>query len=202
MADGSLRFHERMSGFVSFDERSYNQAVNQGKRLGNDCSQSLEIEIDDLDRFLRDPDHVARVDGFVRCAQLGGDLTVAPGSSLNLFVDEGGKRHKRMLYRLMLSGRDGRELTLSGFKDLEDDPISMSGATPRDCSCASSRVISKPIRRETSKPSQPGSSTSRVWACCGCSRRSGAATDRELRSGSTSSSFASSTGFMSGPTRP
>ena len=132
MADGSLRFHERMSGFVSFDEHSYNQAVNQGKRLGNDCSQSLEIEIDDLDWFLRDTDHVARVDGFVRCAQLGGDLAVGPGSSLNLFVDDGGKRHKRMLYRLMLSGRDGRELTLSGFKDLEDDPnLDVWGDTSR-----------------------------------------------------------------------
>jgi len=121
-----------MSGWVSFDEDSYNQAANQGKRLGNECSQSLEIEIDDLDRFLKDPDHVARVEGVVRCAQLGGDLTVGPGSSLHLFVDDGGKPHKRMLYRLILTGRHGRELTLSGFKDLEDDPnLDVWGDTSR-----------------------------------------------------------------------
>ena len=132
MADGSLRFHERMSGWISFDERSYNQAANQGKRLRNVCSQSLEIEIDDLDRFLNDPEHVARVEGVVQCAQLGGDLPVGPGSSFNLFVDEGGKRHKRMLYRLMLTGPSGRELTLSGFKDLEDDPnLDVWGDTSR-----------------------------------------------------------------------
>lgn len=118
----SLRFHERTAGWLSFEERSYNQAVAQGRRRGITCSQSLEIEIDDLDRFITDPAHVARLEGTVRCDQLGGELTVAPGSSFNLFVDDGGRRHKRMLYRLLLSDDEGRELTFSGFKDAADDP--------------------------------------------------------------------------------
>jgi hypothetical protein len=121
-----------MSGWISFDEHSYNQAASQGRRLGNRCSQSLEIEIDDLGRFLDDARHTARVDGVVRCDQLGGELKVQPGSSFNLFVDDGGQRHKRMLYRLLLSGGEGRELTLSGFKDLEDDPnLDVWGDTSR-----------------------------------------------------------------------
>ena len=74
----------------------------------------------------------------------------------------GGKRHKRMLYRLMLTGAGGRELTLSGFKDLETTPTSTCGATPRGCSRASSRDTSRPIRPGTRRPSPPGSCTSRT----------------------------------------
>ncbi len=118
----SLRFHEHMRGWVSFEERSYNQAVSQGRHRGIRCSQSLEIEIDDLDRFIEHPDHAARPEGTVQCDQLGGELAVLPGSSFNLFVADGGRRHKRMLYRLLLADAEGRELTFSGFKDVVDDP--------------------------------------------------------------------------------
>jgi hypothetical protein len=128
----SLRFHEHMAGWVSFEERSYNQAVNQGRQRGITCSQSLEIEIDDFDLFIDDPRHTARVDGKVQCDQLGGELSVRPGSSFNLFVDDGGRRHKRMLYRLLLTDGEGRELTFSGFKDLQDDPnLDVWGDTTR-----------------------------------------------------------------------
>jgi hypothetical protein len=128
----SLRFHEHMSGWVSFEERSYNQAVAQGRQRGIDCSQSLEIEIDDLDKFIDDPQHLARVEGTIRCDQLGGELRVGRGSSFNLFVDAGGRRHKRMLYRLLLTDGEGRQLTLSGFKDIQDDPnLDVWGDTTR-----------------------------------------------------------------------
>jgi hypothetical protein len=118
----SLRFHERMSGWISFDELSYNQAARDGKRASNSCSQELEIEIDDLDRFLADRYHTATVTGTVSCDQLGGRLEVTPCSTFNMFVPEGGPRRARMLYRLYLRDGDGRELTLRGFKELVDDP--------------------------------------------------------------------------------
>jgi hypothetical protein len=110
-----------MSGWISFDELSYNQAMTHGRQSGNGCSQTLEIEIDDLDRFIADPEHSANVRGTVSCDQLGGDLGIQRGSSFNLFVDQEGRRHKRMLYRLYLDDGAGRPLTLSGFKDLADD---------------------------------------------------------------------------------
>ena len=74
----SLRFAERMSGWISFSQRSYNQAVTDGRRSGTRCSQELEIEIDDLERFVADPHHTARATGTVSCEQLGGYLSVAP----------------------------------------------------------------------------------------------------------------------------
>ena len=122
----SLRFHERMSGWVSFDEHSYNQAARDGHVQGNACAHELEIEIDDLDRFFADPRHEAVATGSFTCDCLGGTYAVGPGSTFNLFAPaangDAGRRHRRMLYRLLLSDDDGRQLTLSGFKDLCDDP--------------------------------------------------------------------------------
>jgi hypothetical protein len=113
-----------MAGWVSFDELSYNQAMTDGHRKRNTCAHTLEIDIDDFDRFLVDPDHTGRASGTVTCAQLGGTLAVLPGSTINLLVGtgDGDRRHKRMLYRLFLRDPDGRPLTLSGFKEVRDDP--------------------------------------------------------------------------------
>ena len=117
----SVRFNERMSGWISFDELSYNQAMVAGRRRGTSCTQQLTIEIDDVDRFIADPNHPGRAQGFVRCDELGGELRAERGW-FNLFVVDGSSSHRRMLYRLFLRDRDGRALTLSGFKDVQHGP--------------------------------------------------------------------------------
>jgi len=117
----TLSFRERMSGWVSFDELSHNQAMVAGRRRGTTCTQQLAIEIDDVDRFIADPEHRARAAGVVRCDELGGELRAEQGW-FNLFVLHGSPRHRRMLYRLFLRDRDGRALTLSGFKDVLHGP--------------------------------------------------------------------------------
>jgi len=91
-AMNGIRFHERMSGWLSFDQLSYNQAASHGERAGIACEQQLEIEIDDIDRFISDPGHLARVEGSVTCEELGGELTVQPGSTFELFVGPPGSR--------------------------------------------------------------------------------------------------------------
>jgi hypothetical protein len=111
-----------MAGWISFDELSYNQAARDGKRDRNSCSHDIEVQIDDFDRFLAEPDHSGSARGTVSCDQLGGTLELQPGSSYNLFVPDGGPRRRRMLYRFYLLDPDGRPLTLSGFKELIDDP--------------------------------------------------------------------------------
>ena len=57
----------------------------------------------------------------MKCEALGGELPVEKGV-FNLFVDQGDPSLKRMLYRLFFRDGDGRPLTLSGFKVVEDDP--------------------------------------------------------------------------------
>lgn len=117
----SLTFGEEMEGFVSFDERDFNQALAAGRRDGIRCSFRLRMEIDDVDRFAAEPEHVALATGVVRCDELGGELAVERGT-FNLLVQRPDPRHRQMLYRLFLRDGDGRPLTLSGFKVLRDDP--------------------------------------------------------------------------------
>ena len=74
----------------------------------------------DVDRFVSDPRREASAKGYVKCEALGGELPVEKGL-FNLFVDQGDPSFKRMLYRLFPRS-DGRPLTLSGFKVVEDDP--------------------------------------------------------------------------------
>jgi hypothetical protein len=81
----------------------------------------LTIEVDGVERFVTDPEHEARANGYVKCEALGGEFPVEQGV-FNLFVDEEDPSRKRMLYRLFFRDGLGHPLTLSGFKMIEDDP--------------------------------------------------------------------------------
>ncbi|GAC1434055.1 MAG: hypothetical protein NVSMB51_00270 [Solirubrobacteraceae bacterium] len=116
-----LSFHERMHGWISFSEASYNQALVHGHQSANTLSFSLTAEIDDIDRFLCEPGHRARLSGDVDCPQLGGTLHAERGE-LDLLTGAGELRARQMVYRLWLRDRAGRPLTLSGIKDVRDDP--------------------------------------------------------------------------------
>lgn len=119
---GALRFEERMSGWISFAERDYNQAAVEGRAVGRTCEQRLSVEIEDVGRFLSDRDHSARAEGVVDCAELGGALAVTDGS-VELFAPYGvDPQHRRLRYRLLLESPAGVKLTLSGFKDAWHGP--------------------------------------------------------------------------------
>jgi cholesterol oxidase len=78
------------------------------------CTVRLTIEIDDVDRFLADPDHEARATGWVDHPALG--RHPVDGGVFQLFPDEGGPvRHMR--YRLPFGS-----WRLVGHKDVRDDP--------------------------------------------------------------------------------
>src|SRR5688572_31699876 len=59
--------------FRSFDERDFNQGHESGRRSGTACSFRVRVEIDDVDRFVADPEHTAEMTGVVRCDELGGE---------------------------------------------------------------------------------------------------------------------------------
>ena len=110
-----LHYHERMRGWVSFDARDYNTGVVNGRKAGTACELTLRAEVDDVARFLEDPEYPARLSGRVRCPQLGGDLEGTEGA-LKLFTHAPDGAHRRALYRLFVRDAAGRPLTLSGFK--------------------------------------------------------------------------------------
>ena len=115
-----LTFSERMSGWVSFGERDWNQALLAGRRTGTRCGFHLEVDIADFESFRAAPNHPAQASGWVECDELGGRLAVERGT-LELFAGATPRR-RRMNYRLFLRDGAGRPVTLSGFKELVDDP--------------------------------------------------------------------------------
>jgi cholesterol oxidase len=118
----SLEFTEEMKGFITFGEDDYDRGFRQGKRAKTKCMFHLTITMDDVDRFLADPEHPGRAEGYVECDALGGRLPVSKGW-FNLFVDATeDKPRKLMKYRLLIEDGEGHPITFSGFKEVEDDP--------------------------------------------------------------------------------
>lgn len=117
----SLRFTEEMKGFVTFGELDHERGLAEGKRRKTFLMFHLTIQIDDVDGFVADPTHEGSATGWVSCEQLGGQLAVERGV-FNLFVDDEDPRRTRMLYLLWFADSVGHPLTLTGFKEVKDDP--------------------------------------------------------------------------------
>jgi cholesterol oxidase len=118
----SLEFTEEMKGFISFGEDDYDRGFRRGKRARTTCMFHLTITMDDIDRFLSDPEHPGRAEGYVECDALGGKLPVSKGW-FNLFVDATEERPRKLMkYRLLIEDGEGHPITFSGFKEVEEDP--------------------------------------------------------------------------------
>jgi cholesterol oxidase len=117
----SLEFTEEMKGFVAFGEKDYRRGLELGKQSGTDLMFHLTIKVNDVDKFVSNPKHEGRADGYVQCAKLGGQRQVENGG-FNLFVNADTPLRKLMLYRLFFVDAEGQALTLKGFKDVHDEP--------------------------------------------------------------------------------
>jgi predicted acylesterase/phospholipase RssA len=118
----TLGFTEEMKGYVTLGELDYDRGAREGQKSDTSLMFHLTITVDDVDRFVTHPEHdTDDLRGYIRCDALGGERPVEKGT-FNLFVDEKDPAQKRMLYRLFFSDAHGRPLTLSGFKEIKDDP--------------------------------------------------------------------------------
>jgi predicted patatin/cPLA2 family phospholipase len=120
-AQTSMSFTEEVKGYVGFGATNYQEGFAQGKADRNNFEAHINIHIDGVNRFITTPEHEASVEGFILCERLGGRLPFSRGT-FNIFVDEGDPAHKKVVYRIAFNNADGNTLTLSGFKDLHDDP--------------------------------------------------------------------------------
>ncbi|MGI8684945.1 MAG: hypothetical protein ACR2MO_07645 [Acidimicrobiales bacterium] len=117
----NLRFTEEMKGYITLGEPDHRKGFREGKDAKRFAMFHLTIVVTDVDRFLADPAHEASATGWVEAEVLGGRMEVEKGI-FNLFVDTGDPELTRMLYRLSFADNDGCPLTLTGFKDVKDDP--------------------------------------------------------------------------------
>ena len=120
-APTTLAFTEEMKGHVTLDDVAPVEGARRGRREGTFLMFHLTITLDDVARFVADPDHPGHAAGWVQCDALGGRREVERGW-FNLFVDAAAAATKQMRYRLWFEDAAGNPLTLVGTKTVRDDP--------------------------------------------------------------------------------
>ena len=121
-AQTSISFTEEMKGYMTIGEDNYNAGFDTGRDNDTGIMFHLTITVDGVNRFVTDPDHdTTNITGYIESAVLGGRLPVE-GGVFNLFVDDADPSVKRMFYRLFFRDDQGNPLTLSGHKNIKDDP--------------------------------------------------------------------------------
>jgi predicted acylesterase/phospholipase RssA len=119
----SLTFREPFGGKLVWGARMPDEAAPR-PREGFAFDVTAHMAVDDVDRFLADPDHELVCDGVIKCAALGGRLPVPPrsgGVRLNTDVP-GSPGEKRMTYRLPFRDASGHPLTFTCLKVVRNDP--------------------------------------------------------------------------------
>ncbi len=116
-----LSFTEQMKGYVALGETDHQRGQEVARKRGEFLRVRLTIRIDGVNRFITHPNHEAAIEGTVEYQPLGGTLTIDHGR-FNLFVDHGDPSQKRMLYRIHFRDPAGEAYTLSGLKEVRDDP--------------------------------------------------------------------------------
>lgn len=117
----TVSFTEEMAGHLGLGDDDYEKGERNGQTAQTALMFRLTITVEDVDRFIVDPQHEAVARGWVSCEALGGRLPIERGV-FNLFVDQADPKDKRMLYQLWFRDGTGHKLTLTGHKIVQDHP--------------------------------------------------------------------------------
>lgn len=115
-----LWFDETMNGYAAIGAKESHVGYEKGRNAGTTFGISVRIIVDDLDRFIDEKDHEAKLAGHLTGDLFSGDPQVVDGK-WNLFM-EGLGRIKKMVYRFeFLHG--GETYYFHGEKVLDNDPL-------------------------------------------------------------------------------
>ncbi|MEV1175624.1 GMC oxidoreductase, partial [Nonomuraea sp. NPDC049784] len=117
-----LSFTEEMRGHIMPGSTDPDEGERLGRANEHRLAVHLTITADDVERFVADAGHEGSAAGWVSCPVLGGGRLPVRAGWFNLFVAGDDPSRRRMLYRLHFTGDGGAPLTLTGHKDVHDDP--------------------------------------------------------------------------------
>ena len=117
----SFEFTEEMKGYLSPKAEAFDEGYEKGKQDGNYFKLHLTIRTEDLDTFLSSDDHQCEAIGYLEGDLIGGRCEIDKGI-FNLFVDTADKNHRQMKYRLFFTTSLDKKFTLSGVKQIQDNP--------------------------------------------------------------------------------
>lgn len=122
-----VRWTEEFKGWLAFERGiDFNDALLKSARTR--ATLSIAVSFDNVDRWIRDSAHPGRVEGgTLTCDGLQGRTATVEGGDFEILVPANGELsdalHLRMRYRLALRhDSSGEQLTLHGFKLVENDP--------------------------------------------------------------------------------
>ena len=118
----SLSFTEEMSGTCTAVAR-HGLFAAPGQGQPQPMAFRLTITADDVERFLNEPEHTARAEGWIDAASIGGRRHVQRGW-FNLFAPDGAPDRRLMRYRLQFADASGQPRTVTGVKDIFHGPPS------------------------------------------------------------------------------
>ncbi|MGI5227052.1 FAD-dependent oxidoreductase [Actinoallomurus sp. CA-142502] len=119
----SLSFTEEMKGFYTDGVNAPGAGEAAGREAGRRLGFRLTITVDDVERFLKEPEHTAQAEGWIDAAVCGGRRQVERGW-FNLFSPGDAPDRRLMRYRLHFTDDKNRPRTLSGWKDIRHHPAS------------------------------------------------------------------------------
>lgn len=117
----SLSFTEEMKGFYADGVHAPGAGERTGREDGQRLGFRLTITVDDVDRFLEEPEHPARAEGWIDAAGCGGRCPIQRGW-FNLFSPGDAPDRRLMRYRLHFTDGTNRPRTLAGWKDIRHGP--------------------------------------------------------------------------------
>lgn len=115
-----IQFKETMAGGFSLNLTEPKEGSSQGKQKGFELAMHAQVDIDDIDRFIAEPEHPGHLLGSIDYFPMGMDMKAHNGV-FNLFNPTDDPSLKLMVYELGFNF-NGQEYYLAGKKEVRDDP--------------------------------------------------------------------------------
>lgn len=116
-----ITFRETMAGGFTLGETDPNAGSDKGKHAGNILAMHSTITIQDLNRFISDPDHLGQINGSIDFAAYGENIPSKSGV-FNLFSPTDQPGLKLMVYEMGFA-HNGQDYYLAGKKEVRDDSV-------------------------------------------------------------------------------
>ncbi|CAN5709052.1 hypothetical protein BH23GEM7_BH23GEM7_06600 [soil metagenome] len=119
-ATEGVTFRETMQGNFALGETDPRAGAEKGKRENTTLAMHANITVEEMDRFISDPEHTARLMASVDFTPFGTGIPAREGK-FNLFSPGGDPNRREMVYEFPFE-HQGEQYYLHGFKDVHDDP--------------------------------------------------------------------------------
>ncbi len=116
-----ISFKETMAGGFSLNKTSPKEGKKSGNLAGTELAMHAEVNIDDIDKFIEQPDHLGHLTGSIDFPPFGFGIKAHHGV-FNLFNPTNNPDMKLMIYELGFI-HQGENYYLAGKKEVHDDPF-------------------------------------------------------------------------------